>query len=237
MLAREILFALALLSIGVNTLGAVPCPRATAPVLANKPGLAAATNLPLLADDVFSAAYEGVLKILQSPNRCSEFFGGADAIDVFNQLVGKMEKNYLAANIGIRMSGKTRTINDLQTNRTYRLFEKVSLNGNGPFYRSSNSLLLGATKVGTYAPNTREARALMLLHELGHAVIAADGDWLLPDDGNDANLSRNNSLKIEKECGETIAGLRRSHDRAAEVAADVEENGESKLKVEKGPVP
>jgi hypothetical protein len=31
-----------------------------------------------------------------------------------------------------------------------------------------------------------------------------DGNWLLPDDGGNEELSRNNSFKIEKVCGEQI---------------------------------
>jgi hypothetical protein len=61
--------------------------------------------------------------------------------------------------------------------------------------------------IGTYEPASRESRVLMLLHELGHTVKADDGEWLLPNDGKNAILSRRNSLLIEKVCGEEIASL------------------------------
>jgi len=56
------------------------------------------------------------------------------------------------------------------------------------------------------ASNTREARVLMFLHELGH-IVKADGNWRLPDDGRDAGLSRANTRKIENVCGDEIRNL------------------------------
>ncbi len=212
MTVREILFGLAFLSVALNTIAANPLPLTTdmkfeiGNVL--REGMPK-TDLPLvLEDNVFSSAYYDVLEILSSRNRCSEFFGDSTTIGVFNQLVAKMHKDYLPADIGIRMSGKAENIVNPQTNRIYRLFEKVSLNGNGPFYRSrkfnSEPSLPG---VGTYGANTREVRVLMLLHELGHTVKTDDGKWLLPDDGQNESLSQRNSMKVEQECGEEIANV------------------------------
>ena len=50
----------------------------------------------------------------------------------------------------------------------------------------------------------------MLLHELGHLVKGAEGNWLLPDDGNDVEASSNNSRKIEDVCGDQIRELAKS---------------------------
>ncbi len=215
MTVREILFGLALLSVALNTIAADPLPL-TADMKFENENVSREgspkTDLPLVEkDNVFSSAYYDVLEILSARNRCSEFFGGSTTIGVFNQMVAKMRKDYFSADIGIRMSGKTENIVNTQTNRIYRLFEKVSLNGNGPFYRSkkfnSEPSLPG---VGTYEANTREVRVLMLLHELGHTVKTDDGKWLLPDDGEDEGLSQRNSMKIEKECGQEITNVGRT---------------------------
>jgi hypothetical protein len=106
------------------------------------------------------------------------------------------------------MSGRVTNVTNSQTDQEYRLFEKVSLNVNGPFYRKKNSnwdpML---PRIGNFEPNTKEARALILLHELGHSIKGRDGNWLLPDDGDNAGTSRENSRKIEDICGEQIKGL------------------------------
>ena len=34
--------------------------------------------------------------------------------------------------------------------------------------------------VGAFQPNTREARTLILLHELAHLIRGKDGRWLIP---------------------------------------------------------
>jgi hypothetical protein len=47
----------------------------------------------------------------------------------------------------------------------------------------------------------------MFLHELGHVVQGASGDWLLPDDGFDDSTSRENTKKVENVCGEQIKNL------------------------------
>lgn len=51
----------------------------------------------------------------------------------------------------------------------------------------------------------------MLLHELGHLVKGPEGNWLLPDDGNDVEASSNNSKKIEDVCGDQIKELAKSN--------------------------
>jgi hypothetical protein len=62
-------------------------------------------------------------------------------------------------------------------------------------------------KVGSFQPNTREARALILLHELGHLLKGASGGWLLADDGNDVRASERNTALVEKKCGTQIRSL------------------------------
>jgi hypothetical protein len=82
---------------------------------------------------------------------------------------------------------------------------KSSINANGAFYRRANFRSEQTVPgVGSFRPNTREVRLLILLHELGHMIRGLDGNWLLPDDGGNESLSRDNSRKIEKVCGDQI---------------------------------
>ena len=159
-------------------------------------------------DGVIRSAYYDTLNILGTSNECSEFFGGPDkALDAFNDLIGKVRKEFFAPSIGIRMSGATTNVFSMKTRSKHRMFDKVSINTNGPFYRhrvaETQPSVLG---IGRFQPNTREARVLMLLHELGH-MVEADGKWLLPDDGRDAELSRINTRKVEDACGDQIRNM------------------------------
>ena len=64
--------------------------------------------------------------------------------------------------------------------------------------------------IGSFEPGTKEVRVLILLHELGHLIQDAQGEWLLPNDGNDEELSRRNSRRIEDVCREEIQALRKN---------------------------
>lgn len=165
---------------------------------------------PLIAEDsVLSSAYYDTLSILSSENFCSEFFGGPDSsVDIFNRFVNRVRKDHLQSPIGIRMSGLTTSVFNARTKKQYRLFDKVALNTKGPFYRQrvSNAEPV-VPRVGSFQPNTREARMLIFLHELGHLVKKQDGDWLLPNDGGREDLSRNNTLKVEEVCGDEIKNV------------------------------
>lgn len=217
---REILTGIALLALALSAIAANPLPviSDSFPSQPNVPVDPSALPL-VLEDDVFGSAYYDTLAILNSENRCSEFFGGTSTVDIFDRLIAKMQKNYFSADIGIRMGGETENIFDNQTNRRYRMFEKVELNGNGPFYKNKYSdSVRSLPGIGTYGPDTREARVLMLLHELGHTIKGDDGNWLLPNDGADESLSRRNSLKVEKVCGEEISKLGRVNGKTDELA-------------------
>jgi hypothetical protein len=165
---------------------------------------------PLISEDkTLAAAYFNTLSILSTTNGCSLFFGGpAVAIEVFKHLISKVQKDYFTTTIGIQMSGETITVSNATTKTAYRLFDKVRINTNGPFYRKRLSLSDAPLRsIGTFQPNTKEARVLMFLHELGHVMKGEDGNWLLPNDGKDENISRLNSQKIEGVCGEQIKAL------------------------------
>jgi hypothetical protein len=165
---------------------------------------------PLITEDkILGTAYYDTLSILSTRNECSDFFGGASAsVEIFNGLIGKVRKQYFSSSIGIRMSGATVNVLNAETKNKYRLFSKVSINANGPFYQNKYSNARAFVPgVGTFAPNTKEVRVLMFLHELGHIVKGQSGGWLLPDDGEDEVLSRDNTRKIEDVCREQIKNL------------------------------
>jgi len=164
---------------------------------------------PLISQDkVLAAAYYDTVNILGSSNRCSDFFGGPTAVGIFKELVSKIRKDTLSARIGMRMSGVTTNVHDAKTKTNYRVFEKVTLNSRGAFYRKGAGLFEPIVpRVGTFEPNTKQARVLMLLHELGHVVKGSDGQWLLPDDGRDEGMSLANSRKIEDVCDDQIHSL------------------------------
>jgi len=218
---REFLFGTALMSIALVTT------KASAPAVLGdecRPDFAddtpsiveARTSVPtpsapsplISQDKVLGSAYYDTLNILRSDNPCSDFFGGPASVDIFNQLVSRIRKSVFSVGIGMSMSGPTTNIHDARTKKNYRLFDKVFLNSNGPFYRKKQAPWQpNVPGVGTFEPNTKEARVLMLLHELGHVMKGSDGHWLLPDDGKDEGLSRTNSNKIEDVCENEIKSL------------------------------
>lgn len=160
-------------------------------------------------DKVLESAYYDTLTILSVSNTCSDFFGGpVIAVDVFAKFMQTVKKDHLAPAIAMRMSGQTTSVFNTATKAEYRLFDKASLNSNGPFYRRAVSRAdVSVPHVGKYAPNTEKVRVLILLHELGHVMTDRDGKWVLPDDGNNETLSRENSRKIEEVCGDQIQKL------------------------------
>jgi len=163
---------------------------------------------PLSEDKILETAYYDTLTILSTPNACSNFFGGISVVESFNALISKVRKDYVSSAIGIRMSGTITNFFNFKTKNQYRLFNKVSINGNGPFYRKKTTTTEPSVpSVGRFGANTKEARVLMFLHELGHMVKGESGTWLLPDDGKDESQSRDNTKKIEDVCGEQIKNL------------------------------
>lgn len=166
-------------------------------------------------DTVYTSAYHDVYHILSAPNPCSSFFGGSStALEVLNNLFSKLETSRLPdTKIGLAMSGETRNLSNAQTGAKYRLFEKAVINTSGPFYRKKfSSSDAFVPNVGRFEPNTREARAAILLHEMGHLLQGADGRWLLPNDGTSDELSMKNTTTIESRCGAQIKELRGKRD-------------------------
>jgi hypothetical protein len=160
-------------------------------------------------DGALATAYYDAMRILGSNNHCSAFFGGSRAsVDVFGNFMAGIRKDFMPTTIGLRMSGDYTNVLNAATQVKYRLFDKASLNSGGPFYRRSNSPTgVTLSGVGSFPANSRGARVLMLLHELGHLMRGADGKWLLPDDGRDMAASLRNTRLVESACGEEIRAL------------------------------
>jgi hypothetical protein len=221
---REFLVCTAVMLFGLAHINAAPPPEmdlALAELACFETASAMATKAtvplppapsPLIEEDkVLGQAYYDTLGILREDNECTDFFGGTSgAVMVFNSFMGQVRKEYLPPAIGMRMSGDVTLGISVKTKTKYRLFEKVSINTNGPFYRrtvSQSQVLI--PRLGNFEPNTKEVRVLILLHELGHLMKRNDGNWLLADDNKGDTTSRDNSEKILEVCGEQIKALRR----------------------------
>jgi hypothetical protein len=160
-------------------------------------------------DEALATAYYDAMSILSRSNQCTNFFGGpAASIQVFRDFMAGLKRSSMPPRIGLRMSGDYMNVLNAETKLKYRLFDNAALNSDGPFYRRRSSPTSGGTTgVGTFASNTREARVLMLLHELGHLMRGSNGGWLLPDDGNSFADSLENTRRIESICGEEIRAI------------------------------
>lgn len=154
-----------------------------------------------------------VVNILSTKNPCSDFFGGsAQALSVFNQInfrAGTVNNPKLDAKanarIGIQMnvpeySGKL---------PPFRLPNSATVNNSGAFFKNfypGSSERLPA--IGGYGSTSREARALMLLHELAHLISKPDGsDWLIRADGAAPNQSEKNTDAIKAACKDQIDAI------------------------------
>jgi hypothetical protein len=184
--------------------------RAEAVEVAAPPAAAAAapTPLDLSSEEVADKpSYSDVFSVLKDDNACSRFFGGPEsAVTVFNQFTRRLRPKSLGANaVGVVMSGEYTLFQDMKTGQSYRLFEKASLNSDGPFRAQGKTRM----RVGGFPAESRQARALMLLHELGHLIKGKDGRWLLPNDGGNAALSESNTREVESHCRAELLALDR----------------------------
>jgi hypothetical protein len=154
-------------------------------------------------------AYVDAVGLLTQAGQCSEFFGGQPAQNVLEELlINLREERINDASIGIRMSGSFTCFVDSAKGVSYRLFTSTELNTAGPFYKSKVfAAEPSVPNIGSFRPNTRAARVLILLHELAHLVRNKDGVWLIPDDGNSPQLSRQNTMTVESRCGQQIRAL------------------------------
>ena len=163
----------------------------------------------IVKDWNITRAYIDVFKILSNPNTCSDFYRGPrTATTVLNGFVRRVKSQPLVRDVSFEMVGSPRIIHDPATGASYRLFEKTTVNINGSFYqRREDPLRKFPSDVGNFAPGSRAARALILLHELGHLIQDENGEWLIPDDGFDNRQSKENTLRVQQACRKELNKL------------------------------
>ena len=149
-----------------------------------------------------TSAYSDVFKILSDQNPCSEFYGGSRAATtVLNEFFVLVTPQQMNREVTFQMVGTPRLIRDRTTGASYRLFDRTLVNTNGSFYQRRLEMMREyPSDIGNFAPGSRQARALILLHELGHLIQDANGDWLLPDDGHNGPQSKANTLRVQQAC-------------------------------------
>ena len=155
-------------------------------------------------------SYEDVFRILSEENKCSRFYGGpAQAAEAFNQFARRLETRRLDdSTVALRMSGSYTRYRNQETGATYRVFERAVINLDGPIGPRPPSISARRVAVGRYPAYTPKARALVLLHELGHLIEKPSGDWLLRNDGHDSDLSERNTSEVEAHCFEQLKAVR-----------------------------
>lgn len=155
-------------------------------------------------------AYIDVFNILSNQNTCSDFYGGPrTATTVLNGFVTRVKPRLLLREVSFQMEGTPRLIRDRATGASYRLFEKTLVNSSGAFYqRRADPMRKFPGDIGNFAPGSRGARVLILLHELGHLIQDENGDWLIPDDGHDGTQSKANTLRIQQVCRKELDALK-----------------------------
>ena len=131
-----------------------------------------------------TSAYSDVFKILSDQNPCSDFYGGSRAATtVLNEFFVLVTPQQMNREVTFQMVGTPRLIRDRVTGASYRLFDRTLVNTNGSFYQRRVEIMREyPSDIGNFAPGSRQARALILLHELGHLIQDENGDWLIPDD-------------------------------------------------------
>ncbi|HJP95615.1 MAG TPA: hypothetical protein VJ875_26945 [Pyrinomonadaceae bacterium] len=155
-------------------------------------------------------AYSDVFRILSDQNTCSSFYGGPRrATTVLNDFVRLVKTRALSREVSFQMRGRARFIFNSHSEVFYRLFDKTLVNINGSFYqRRANPMNIFPSNVGDFSPGTRQARALILLHELGHLIQGESGDWLIPDDGFNGSLSKANTQRVQQACRAQLESLK-----------------------------
>ena len=154
-------------------------------------------------------AYSDVFTILSTKNACSDFYGGPRmATTVLNGFVTRVKSQPLVREVSFQMAGQPVLIRDPETGAFYRLFERTMVNIDGSFYqRRTDPMRKFPSDVGNFSPGSRAARALILLHELGHLIQGDNGAWLIPDDGFNGEQSKANTLRVQQVCRRELEAL------------------------------
>ncbi|HZG52411.1 MAG TPA: hypothetical protein VEZ40_09770 [Pyrinomonadaceae bacterium] len=202
----------------------VETPAASAPVAAPPTERAAAPEMPKRAAPApvptplripsanrrYADTYMDAYRILKEENTCSRFFGGAvNATAVLNRFAEQLRNQRFAnPNVAVEMSGDYVVVHDSETGAAYRLFERAVVNSAGPLYVRPLPAQAQRRSIGRFPSDTRAARALILLHEIGHLVQGTDRRWLLPNDGHNAELSVRNTETVENYCRQQLTTLK-----------------------------
>jgi len=154
-------------------------------------------------------AYLDARQLLNNDGTCSQFYGGSKVVYVLDELTVRLQSRPLRdPRIGLRMSGPFTFFGASGKGISYRLFEKAEINYGGPFYKAKSFAdEPHIPRIGSFGPNTREVRVLILLHELAHLILGPNRRWLIPDDGDNPTLSHENTEMIESRCGGQIRVL------------------------------
>lgn len=180
-------------------------------------------------------AYLDSYTILKQSNSCSDFFGGPHAIEALNQLTKQIRPAYLDRHVGFRMTGETMNVVNYNNGFKYRLFDKVEVNLNGPFYRASGlPNRPNVPPIGTFPASSREARVALLLHELGHLIPKPGSHWLLRNDGDDTRQSEENTQRVIEACGTQIRALHKFSFEAERSQAQYEARNQEVVEVLSG---
>ncbi len=157
-----------------------------------------------------NSAYSDVFKILSQGNACSDFYGGSRAATtVLNEFFVLVTPEQMNREVTFQMVGPPRLLRDPATGASYRLFNRTVVNTNGSFYQRRVEMMREyPSDIGSFTPGSRQARALILLHELGHLIRDENGDWLIPDDGHNGPQSKANTLRVQKACRVQLETLR-----------------------------
>jgi hypothetical protein len=152
------------------------------------------------------STYQDIFSIFLEDSKCTQFFGGVAALEVLNALSEQLEKRALNdGTIGVQMMGDYANYKNMRTGLSFRVFHNAVLNSDGPFYQAACFASRQCIRnIGSFPAGTREAKMLMILHEVAHLIRRPDGRWLIPDDGRNSEQSTANSRMVEKYCGAAI---------------------------------
>jgi hypothetical protein len=155
-------------------------------------------------------AYLDVFSVLARDNRCSRWYGGPPALEVLNGFRQRIRLSHLDRQIAFEMKGTYAVYSNAITHISYRMFARTEVNLDGSFYRANRfHNEPKVSPVGLFLPSTREARMLVLLHEMAHLIRQPDGRWLVPDDGDSNLLSNRNTQFVLAQCNEEIRNVAR----------------------------
>lgn len=159
---------------------------------------------------LYADSYMDAYRILKEENTCSRFFGGAlNATQALNSFMEQLRNHRLDnPDVAVEMSGAVVLVQDDKTGTFYRLFERVAVNSFGPLSVQPMPTQAHRRLIGRFPSDTRAARALIILHEIGHLVQGADKRWLLPNDGHNPELSLRNTKTVENYCLKQLTALK-----------------------------